>query len=137
MRLCVKIKQEIVASCGKKDDVNIQTIGPNFIYLKMAGAQAFSDEDVKYLIDSIPEYEQLCRDIKNYVETLEGNKTSVLTKLKEKTKKLKDATPLDTKFKVKTKIKHCVEYDCAVTESDYSTIIDQYDKVADNILYKD
>lgn len=137
MRLTVTVKHKIVLDLGKKDkSVTIQSIGPNVIHFKMSEVRAFDDSGIKYIIATLPEYVEFREDIESYVDKLEGDKANVLEKLKAKKHRLIDVRPSECKFKLETKIDHCIDYVCT-EENPYNAVFLSYDYSDGNLLFKD
>lgn len=140
MRLMVKIKASIifVAKGGKKDkdiEIRIQKIAPQYVEFRLGFAMPFTDDGVKYMLKTIPEYADWMGDIKRHVNSLEGNKEMVLNKLQGQYHKLVDVTASDCKIKLDTKVSHYINYEQRMhDDKDYSTSAMQYDDVEDNIL---
>lgn len=136
MRLTVKIKHKIILDLGKKDKpVTIQTIGPNVIHFKLLDLHAFSNDDIKYILATVPEYEEFQNAIEAYVDKLEGDKANVLEKLKGVKHRLMDMRPVDCKIKLETKIDHWIQYN-AYEENEYNADFLTYDSAENNLLYK-
>lgn len=132
MKLRVKIKCTIVAEgkTKKEPTFDIQKIGPYQIEFPLSEVRAFSDSDIHYIIDSIPEYEDMMAGIKRYMTSLEGNKADVLDRIKSKSKRFMDIDVLSLRFKLQTKLKHSIVYDETFPE-EFS------DPYITNILYYD
>ena len=135
MKLIVKIKASImfIAKSKKDIEIRIQKIPAQYIEFRLGYATPFTDDGVKYMIKTIPEYDEWMKAIKRYVNTLEGNKEMVLNKLQGKYHKLMDATASDCKIKLDTKVSHYINYEQHLND-DYSTSLMQYDQEEDNIL---
>ncbi len=136
MRLVVKIKHVISFDTGKKEII-IQKVGSDYMYFHLSEVRGFSDGDIKYIISTVPEYENMISGIKAYVNELEGSKTDVLAQLMNKYPKLRDVQPMTCKVKMETKIKHWIDYEGSVNTdvAPYSCVFMSYDKSDANILY--
>lgn len=136
MRLVVKVKHVISFDTGKKEII-IQKVGSDYMYFHLSEVRGFSDGDIKYIISTVPEYENMVSSIKAYVNELEGSKTDVLAQLMNKYPKLREVQPMNCKVKLETKIKHWIDYEGNVNTdvAPYSCVFMSYDKSDGNILY--
>ena len=126
-----------VAKGVKKDkdiEIRIQKVAPEYVEFRLGFAMPFTDDGVKYMLKTVPEYESWMADIKRYVNSLEGNKEAVLTKLQGEYHKLVDVTASDCKIKLDTKVAHHINYEQSLNDDDYSTSRMEYDESDDNIL---
>ena len=138
MKLEIKIKPSIifVAKNGKKEiEIKIQKIKPEFIQFKMLAAMPFTDDDVKYMLKSVPEYDVWISDIKRYVNELEGSKQRVLINLQSQFHKLVDTTTSDCKVKLEVKISHSIIYNENI-DTEYFASLMSYDPTDENILHR-
>ena len=132
MLLQVKTKVTIDAVVkGKKKPCPIQEVGPYVTLFNLPHLMAFTDDDVKYIMSAVPEYDAFVKSAKAYVETLEGDKSTVLSLLQAKYKSLMDTSVMDMKIQINVSRKHKLIFDGGL-KVPYKTDIPQYDPFDNN-----
>lgn len=138
--MVLQVKTKIVIEAmikrgkGKEDKAyEIQTVGPYITTFQLGCLHAFSDDDVKYIMKAVPEYEEYIAKVKAYVDTLEGDKSTVLRKLQDKHKSLIDTTTLDMRIQLNVSRKHKLILGETI-KTPYRTDIPQYDPFDNNMI---
>lgn len=106
-------KMEWANGIKKKDfkDVKLQETPTCTFHFKLSEVRAFSEDDIKYIIETLPKFSEFKEKVKNAKAELVARQDEIVDHLKKwKPVKYDTLTPANSRIKLSMKIDHYIDY---------------------------